>query len=228
MKKLLITTALLASGATQAATVAGVHFGADLWALDASGSVVTDSNSALKNFDFDSEKQGRVWLAVEHPVPFIPNVMLRENFLKIDGKDGTGNINFKTDLSHLDFVLYYELLDNDLVSLDAGAAYRKMHGSVSIDTKSTDIDSGITMAYASATASLPGFDLYGFADVMAGINEKDVYDYSVGIGYNFDGLAMDYRVRAGYREFNFEVENFSSINANTKVDGYFLGLEIDF
>ncbi|MCL1078321.1 TIGR04219 family outer membrane beta-barrel protein [Parashewanella spongiae] len=223
MKKLLVTAALLASGATQAATVAGVHLGADLWALDSAGAISTDTGSLS---DFDSEKQGRAWIAVEHPVPFIPNVMLRENFLKIDGKNV--NADDSTDLSHLDFTLYYELLDNDLVSLDAGAAYRKMHGNLKISGNRTDIDSGIVMAYANATASLPGFDLYGFVDVMAGINEKDVYDYSVGMGYTFDGLALDYRIRAGYREFNFEADNFSGVNANTKIDGYFLGLEIDF
>ena len=47
-----------------------------------------------------------------------------------NGHDFKGNVTAYTDLSNTDFVLYYEILDNDIVSLDLGAAYKLMNGSL--------------------------------------------------------------------------------------------------
>ncbi len=230
MKKIILPLALLASGAAHADTILGAKVGVDAWSLDTNGSAVSNSESN----HFDSKTQGRIWVAVEHPVPFIPNVMLRASQIDTEGNFKVGELAGSQgyNLSHADLVLYYELLDNDIVSLDAGAAYRLMNGELSYKVNDIsvkrDIDSGIFMGYANAEVSVPGFDLYGFVDVVAGINERDVYDYSAGIGYKFDLTAIDVNLRAGYRDFTFDVNKFSGVSANTKVDGYFVGVELDF
>ncbi|MGB0892894.1 MAG: TIGR04219 family outer membrane beta-barrel protein [Parashewanella sp.] len=231
MKKSILLASMLFAGASQAASVVGVKFGGEAWSVDTSGSI-SPKNNPSQTYDYKKSNNGKIWVAFEHPIPLVPNVMLKASFL-----DGKGSIkqqntttHVKTDLSHLDAVLYYELLDNDIVSLDAGAAYRKMQGDLALSTmdNAIDINKGIVMAYAAAKASAPGVDLFAFADVEVGLNERETYDYSIGIGYTFDGIVADYNLRAGYREFNFDVDRFSGVNAKTKADGIFLGLEIDF
>ena len=245
MKKTLLASAVLGffmATSAQAATVVGFKIGGDYWDADTSGTFA-DKSQPQQTFDYSSSAQGSYWLAVEHPLPFIPNVKIRENSLdqkgsltnadfSFNGHDFTGNVTSYTDLSNTDFVLYYELLDNDIVSFDLGAAYKLMHGSVRVQDaghpEEIDVDSGIVMGYASTHIGMPGLGLFGFADLMLGVNESSVHDYSVGLGWEFDGVAVDTRVRVGYREFLFDVNNFSGISADTKFDGYFAGVEIDF
>ncbi|MCL1038626.1 TIGR04219 family outer membrane beta-barrel protein [Shewanella corallii] len=232
---------LMASSA-QADTLLGFKLGADFWAADTSGTFAQSGNPQ-QEFDYDSSTQGSIWVSLEHPIPFVPNVAIRENRLKengsmtgadftFGGKQFTGDVFSEADLSNTDFILYYELLDNDLVSLDVGGAYKQMHGSymVSMNNLPTeiDLDDGVVMGYASAMVGIPGLGLFGFADVMAGLDESKVYDYQLGLGWQFDGIALDTRVRAGYREFNFDANNFSGLTSNMKFDGFFAGVEIDF
>ncbi|MGI2260505.1 TIGR04219 family outer membrane beta-barrel protein [Shewanella sp. GXUN23E] len=232
---------LMASSA-QADTLLGFKIGGDLWAADTKGTFA-QSGEPQQDFNYDSSTQGSIWVALEHPIPLVPNVAIRENRLKDDGsldnadfsfggRDFSGSVNAKADLSNTDFILYYELLDNDLVSLDVGGAYKQMHGSYLVSQNGLpaekDLDDGVFMGYASAMVGIPGLGLFGFADVMAGLDESKVYDYALGLGWEFDGIALDTRVRAGYREFNFDTNNFSGLTSNMKFDGFFAGVEIDF
>lgn len=202
-----LLTTLMASSA-YADTVLGVKAGGDYWQADA-------NNSGEANFS--SSSQGSVWVALEHPIPLIPNAMLREN--RISGDRGAT----KTDLDNTDFTLYYEILDNDLVTLDLGGTYKKMHGDRKLNTYKHNIDNNIIMGYGSAMVGVPGLGLFGFADIQAGLNESKVYDVQGGLGWQFDGSIVDTRIRTGYREFNFDADS-----VNTKFSGFFAGVELDF
>jgi len=245
MKKTLLASAVLGfcmATSAQAATVVGFTIGGDYWRADTSGTFA-DKGQPQQTFDYSSSAQGSYWIAVEHPLPFVPNIKIRENSLdqkggmsdadfNFNGHDFNGNVTTYTDLSNTDFVLYYEILDNDIVSLDLGAAYKLMNGSLRVQDpghpEEKDVDSGIVMGYASTHVGMPGLGLYGFADLMQGVNESSVHDYAIGLGWQFDGLAVDTRVRVGYREFLFDVSNFSGVSADTKFKGYFAGVEINF
>ncbi|MEL4342189.1 TIGR04219 family outer membrane beta-barrel protein [Shewanella xiamenensis] len=245
MKKILLASAVLGcimATSAHAATVVGFKIGGDYWRTDTSGTF-SDKGQPQQGFDYSSSAQGSYWFAVEHPLPFVPNLKIRENSLdqkgslanadfSFNGHDFKGNVTSYTDLSNTDFVLYYELLDNDILSFDLGAAYKLMNGSLRVQDaghpEEKDVDSGIVMGYASTHVSMPGLGLFGFADLMLGVNESNVHDYAVGLGWQFDGVAVDTRVRVGYREFAFDVNNFSGISADSKFDGYFAGVEIDF
>ncbi|MFT6131382.1 MAG: outer membrane protein [Shewanella sp.] len=244
MKKTLLATAvvgLLSVSSAHAATVLGFKVGADYWQADTTNAFNDDSGVA-HSFNDDSS-QGSVWIAVEHPLPFVPNVKIRENRLEsstslanadfnFNGHNFTGETSVTNDLSNTDFVLYYEILDNDLVSVDLGAAYKLMSGSLRVadagHPEEVDIDSGIVMGYASAQVGMIGLGLFGFADVMIGVDESNVYDYGAGLGWQFDGLAVDTSIRVGYREFNFDVSNFSGVSQNTDFSGAFAGVELVF
>jgi outer membrane protein len=245
MNKTLLATALVAAMAAtsaQAATVVGFKLGGDLWLTDNDGTFAAD-NGAPQAVDYDSSTQGSVWVAIEHPLPFVPNLLLRENRLESSGSLANADFSFKgnafsgtlvanTDISNTDFILYYELLDNDLVTLDLGGAYKQLHGSLSVadagHPERQDIDSGVLMGYASGKVGVPGVGLYAFVDVLSGLSETRVYDYSLGLGWEFKGVALDYHLRGGYRYVNFDVSNFSGVSTDLEFDGYFAGLEIDF
>ncbi|MCZ4337597.1 TIGR04219 family outer membrane beta-barrel protein [Shewanella colwelliana] len=246
MKKTIIACALLGSliaTSAQAATLVGFKVGGDYWQADTSGTFA-QRGQTQQDFDYSSSSQGSFWVAVEHPIPLVPNLKIRENRLDATG-DATlsgdwafgdhtfsGDVTTATNLSNTDFVLYYELLDNDMVALDLGAAYKKMHGSYRVadagHPEQKDLSSGVVMAYANAEVGIPGLGLYGFADVMLGIDESSVYDYSVGLGWAFDGVALDTKLRVGYRDFKFDVNNFDGITANSQFKGYFAGVELVF
>lgn len=249
MKKTILACALLGSFAitsAQAATLVGFKVGGDYWQADTSGTFA-ENGQAQQDFNYSSSSQGSFWVAIEHPIPLIPNVKIRENRLDSNGgatvdgfvfggKTFDGDVNTSTNLSNTDFVLYYELLDNDLVALDLGAAYKKMNGSLRVNHTDTqgrissekDLDSGVVMAYADAQVGIPGLGLYGFAEVMVGVDETSVYDYSVGLGWQFDGVALDTKVRVGYRDFNFDVNDFDGVSTNSQFNGYFAGVELAF
>ncbi|QQX79546.1 TIGR04219 family outer membrane beta-barrel protein [Shewanella sp. KX20019] len=245
MKKTLLACALLGSlvgTSAHAASVVGFKVGGDYWQADTSGTFA-ERGQPQQEFNYKDDSQGSVWLAIEHPIPLVPNVKIRENRLEgkgsMSGADFSfndnrfiGDVNATTDLSNTDFVLYYEILDNDIVALDIGAAYKVMHGEFRVSDaghpESKDIDSGIVMGYVDAQVGIPGLGLYGFADVMMGVDESNVYDYSIGLGWNFDGAAVDYRIRAGYRDFKFDVNGFDGVTADMQFKGYFAGVELVF
>ena len=124
MKKTILACALLGSVAVtsaQAATLVGFKVGGDYWQADTSGTFA-ENGQAQQDFNYSSSSQGSFWVAIEHPIPLIPNVKIRENRLDADGSatvDGfdffatrpfTGDVNTSTNLSNTDFVLYYEPL----------------------------------------------------------------------------------------------------------------------
>ncbi|MEZ9821229.1 TIGR04219 family outer membrane beta-barrel protein [Shewanella sp. 10N.286.45.A1] len=245
MKKTLLACALLGSlvgTSAHAASVVGFKVGGDYWQADTSGTFA-EKGQPQQEFNYKDSSQGSIWVAIEHPIPLVPNIKIRENSLEgkgsmsgadfnFNGHNFIGDVNATTDLSNTDFVLYYEILDNDIVALDIGAAYKLMHGEFRVadagHPERKDIDSGIVMGYVDAQVGIPGLGLYGFADVMMGVDESNVYDYSVGLGWNFDGTALDYRIRAGYRDFKFDVNGFDGVTADMQFKGYFAGVELVF
>src|SRR5690554_6239454 len=130
--------ALILSGAAQADTVVGLYAGAQVWDTSNSGQFGTGNGN--QSFAFTDEKQTSFYIAVEHPIPFLPNIKIRENELVSYGATTlTQDFNFNgqvysanssitsyVDLSHTDFTLYYELFDNDLIAFDLGMTGKKL------------------------------------------------------------------------------------------------------
>lgn len=245
MKKLslaALAVAAMVALPSQAATVLGFKVGVDAMHADASGTTGQQGGDTPK-FSYDNKAQYSVWFNVEHPVPFLPNLKVRENRFEANGILTDANFSFRginlsevvhntIDLSNTDFVLYYELFDNDILSLDAGAAYKKFDGSLEISRDSyrdsIDIDDGAVMGYLNAEVGLIGTGLYGYAEVLAGIDHSDILDYQAGLGWQFDGVAIDTRVRVGYRKLQFQDNSFSGVKANVDIDGVFAGVELVF
>lgn len=59
-------------------------------------------------------------IAVEHPVPFLPNIKIKHTDLQAESNQSfSGLKRHQVDLDYSDFILYYEVLDN-IISADIG------------------------------------------------------------------------------------------------------------
>ena len=124
MQKRLIALAILAASASVAtqADIVGATAGAYMWKQSWEGDVKAGSQSVDMNKDlgYDDETGKSFYVALEHPVPVIPNIRLQHTDLDISEQgtltksftfDGKGYaqsevVDSTTDLSHTDATLY--------------------------------------------------------------------------------------------------------------------------
>src|SRR5690554_5071525 len=86
MKKLavaLVAPSFLFIGAAQADTILGVYAGGQIWDTSNSGSF--GSGAGSQEFMFADEKQNSFYVALEHPIPLLPNMKVRQNDLSTQG-----------------------------------------------------------------------------------------------------------------------------------------------
>ena len=182
-------------------------------------------------------------MELEHPVPSFPNIKLQkmditseqtatiDQTFTIDGTTFVAGTEVASDfdLSHMDIVLYYELLDN-WVNLDVGLNIRKFDGHVTavseFTAESVELDEAIPMIYAKAQFDLP---LTGFSVGLEGnaINYEDnrLTDYSAKLQYMFDS-ALDIGLEVGYREMSLEVDE--DVTADIQLKGPYAALLFHF
>lgn len=243
MKKLtLATTLALLSPLAAADTILGVYAGAGQWQGEYSGNA-GDPSIDVKSLGMDEEDNNYYYIALEHPVPIIPNIKLQkmditseqtaiiDQSFVIDGTPFVAGTEVASDfdLSHMDIVLYYELLDN-WVNLDVGLNIRKFDGHVTavseFTSESVDLDEAIPMIYAKAQFDLP---LTGFSVGLEGnaINYEDnrLTDYSAKLQYMFDS-ALDIGLEVGYREMSLEVDE--DVTADIQLKGPYAALLFHF
>jgi len=251
MKKGLIAVALgcaLMSMSAQSDTIAGIYAGAQAWQTDTTGGFADSSSTA--NFNFDNETNTSFYVAVEHPLPFIPNIKVARTTLDnsgttaldtsftFDGELYTANSNVDTtiDLTATDFILYYELFDNDLISFDLGVNAKYIDGSLSVvdaasNTQGTGEFSGVVpMAYSRLQLGLPFTGLAAYAEgSYLSFDDHELSDYQVAVAYSFiESLAVDMTLQVGYRKVTVDIEDLDDVYADMEFDGVFAGLEVHF
>ncbi|WP_373080225.1 TIGR04219 family outer membrane beta-barrel protein [Zhongshania sp.] len=244
MQKRLIALAILAASASVSsqADIIGATAGAYMWKQSWEGDVKAGSDGIDMNDDlgYDDETGKSFYVALEHPVPVLPNIRLQSTDLDISEKgtltksytfDGkvyaqSEEVDSTTDLSHIDGTFYYEILDN-WVNLDVGLTVRMFDGEVSIKGASgegaIEIDAPLPMAYVNARFELPLTGLYASAlgNVIA-YGDNKVTDMTLALGYELGIVGLE----LGYRNFDVQLEDDNE-EANVTVDGYFLGVVID-
>ncbi len=246
----LLASALSFSSA-QADMIYGIYAGGQGWQLDPSGDFSNGDNNEQSGFTFnyDKETASSIYLALEHPIPIIPNAKVRQNNIKINGSvEGDvafvfGNINdkfdrptTKMDFSNTDFIIYYEILDNDLVSIDLGLNGKRVDGYIMVDDSGTSrnvelpFDGVVPLVYAAAEIGLPFTGLAVYGDIShLGLGDHKLSDYQMGIAYDLvDNIAFDIAVQLGYRSFSLTLDDLDDINSDLDVKGAYLGLEIHF
>jgi len=244
-----LVTGLL-STPVMADTIAGLYIGGSIWSNEASGTFGEKNN--LVDFNLEDKEQGSFYIALEHPLPLIPNVLIASTTLDtngsstltesfdFDGETFDANVSVKStfDISYVDYTLYYEVFDNGLFSFDFGLTGRDFDGDVTvasvIEGSSTDATVSVTqvvpMLYVSTIVGLPGTSLNLFANGnLLSLDGHTLYDYQVGISYELiDNLAVDVNLTAGYKAVKLELEDLNDLYTDVEFNGVFAGVVVHF
>ena len=251
MKKtfLAASVAALLCGNANADTLLGLYIGGQVWANETSGSFGEGQNNQTA-FDFNDENQGSYFVALEHPIPLIPNIKIASTSLDtiggtelnssftFDGNTFNANTILDTSLeaSFVDYTLYYEVFDNDLLSFDFGLTGRDLDASIDVvaplNNLRSDLDvSGIIpMAYLSTIIGLPFTGLSVFAEAnFITYEDQTIYDAQVGVSYAIlDNLAVDLDLTLGYRAMKLELDDLDDFYSDLSYDGFFAGAVVHF
>ena len=246
MKKHLAGIAICAalSPTALADTVLGIYAGAATWQSSLSGDFNSEDQSDIDTEDqlgLDDEDANTFYVALEHPIPLVPNVKLRRTELDysertalvapvtFEGQTFSGTTESTIDLSHTDGTLYYELLDN-VVSLDVGLTARVFDGKVELadaDSKeSIDLDATLPMLYGAVLAKLPLTGLYAGVEAnYISVGEGSLYDATAKIGYE---SSIGLGVEGGYRVINLSLEDVDDLESDLTSDGAYAAVTYHF
>jgi outer membrane protein len=252
MKKTIIAAgiATLLSASVQADTLLGLYIGGHMWANQAEGSFGQGNNNQA-TFDFDDENQGSFFVALEHPIPLIPNLKIASTTLDtVGGATITGSFTFEGetysansvlettfDASYVDYTFYYELFDNDLLTFDFGITARDLDSQINVvDTNNTSLNSNLSVSdfipllYVNTIIGLPftGFNVFAEANFLS-YDDNSVYDYQIGVSYELvDNLAVDLDLTLGYRAVKLELDDIDDLYSDLTFDGVFVGAIVHF
>lgn len=251
MKKTLLATsfAALISCSSQADTLLGLYIGGQVWANSASGTF-GQGNDNQSAFNFDEEYQGSFYVAFEHPIPLIPNVKIATTTLDTVGGTTissdftfsgiTYNTNTQLDTvleaSYIDYTLYYELFDNDLLTFDFGLTARELDTYITVVEPLTKTESDLSasgyipMLYLSTIIGLPftGFNLFAEGNFLS-YDSQTIYDVQAGVSYELlDNLAVDVDLTLGYRVVKLELDDLDDFYSDLTFDGAFAGVIVHF
>ena len=237
----------LTTTVTTQADILGFRIGGYSWSQEYSGDVQS-SAAAIDEVDInddlgiDDETGTTFYVALEHPIPLLPNIMLQQTDLEVEETSSptktftfegqtfsvSDQITTTSDLSHTDATLYYEILDN-WVSLDLGLTIRQFSEGIELSSSTTttelDIDATVPMLYLAAKAELPLTGLYVDAQVNGiSVGDATLLDYKAALGYETSiGLGID----AGLRNFEIDYDDDDE-QANLTIDGAFVGVFYHF
>jgi len=258
MKKTIIAAgiATLLSASAQADTLLGLYLGGHIWDVKTTGSIGekngTSGDVISQKLNFDDQQQGSFYIALEHPIPLIPNIKISSTVLDTDGQTSIteadflfGDISYPVnttvdtvfDVNYIDYTFYYEILDNDLLTLDLGITARDIDGSITItddagilsisDEKFSAI---VPMLYSSVIIGLPftGFNVFAQGN-YTGYDDSSIYDFQAGVSYAvLDNLAVDLNVELGYKVVKMDIEDIDDIYADMEFKGLYLGASVHF
>lgn len=251
MKKALLAASLttLLCTSAQADTILGLYIGGQMWANEAEGSF-GEGETDQAVFNFDDETQGNFFVALEHPIPLVPNIKIASTTLDtVGGATISGSFTFEGvtysdtaqvdttfDASYVDYTLYYELFDNDLLTFDFGLTARDLDADINVIEQATSqsadlaVSGFVPLIYVNTVIGLPftGFNVFAEANFLS-YDDNTVYDYQVGVSYELlDNLAVDLDVALGYREVKLELDDVDDLYSDLTFNGLFLGATLHF
>ena len=137
--------------------IIGLRLGGGIWNSEFEGDIGTDQIDIEEELGMETENQYYYYLALEHPVFFIPNFQFSYSEIGTTG-DGTlntqaqfDNIVFSTtealrtqlDANYKEVTFYYEIFDDEY-TLDIGFTARNYRGEVSIEGELSGVDDAIS------------------------------------------------------------------------------------
>jgi outer membrane protein len=244
MKKLpLLLACSLLAPLVQADTVFGIYAGAGSWQSDYDGQAGNPAIT-LKELGVQEHHNNYYYVAIEHPIPFLPNIKLSHTNISsaqtgtitksFTMGDTTYTANEKVstdfDLSHKDATLYYEILDN-WINLDLGVTARKFDGyarsSSASGNENIAIDMTLPMVYGKIQFDLPFTGLSAGVEAnYASYQDNSLNDYTAKFSYLFDAF-VDVGVDVGYRKMALKVSD-NDLEADMTLKGPYMALTAHF
>ncbi|NCI79734.1 TIGR04219 family outer membrane beta-barrel protein [Acinetobacter kanungonis] len=218
----LLTLGVALSGLAQADLVA-LKGDISYWAYDGHAEMTNTLPGTKEKLDNDGAVQLSV--ALEHPVPIIPNAKIRYVNLDTQTKRSAYDVN----LDHADFILYYEILDN-VVDLDIGAGATTLNGHINSLDRRTDIDETYPIIYGTVGGKLPLTGLSAKAEMTySNFDDAQLTDALAEIQYNFiDNMLVDVGLKAGYRIFTVDLDDYNRSDIKLEFKGPYIGLDAHF
>ena len=228
LKLSLLALGMGLSGLAQA-DVIGVKGDLSYWAYDGQANMA--AQTAASDQDLERKGAAQLSLAIEHPVPLIPNAKIRYVNLKTQTENEVaGQPVYDINMDHADFILYYEILDN-IVNADVGVGATTLNGHVTtLALSKTDIDKTVPVIYATAGAKLPFTGLSAKGEVLySNFNDAKITDAQAELQYNFiDNLLVDVGLKAGYRILDIKLNDYEKNDLKFNFKGPYIGLDIHF
>lgn len=237
MRKTLVAMTLLGISNVASADFLGLYVGAGSWSHDPSGSFESTQGGSTADIDMkntvglDKESETYLWLALDHPVPVLPNIRLESTPLRHEGTSGTltflgGSTSGTTtvDLTSTDIIPYYRLLDN-WVNLDLGLVVRQLDGEFTIGSQSQALSLTVPMIYLAAQFDLPLTGLSVGADIKSlSLGDNSYSDVRLRALYEMGVVGFE----LGTRTTNITLEAESNINADIDFKGMMFGMYLHF
>ena len=228
LKLSLLALGMGLSGLAQA-DVIGVKGDLSYWAYDGQANMA--AQTAASDQDLERKGAAQLSLAIEHPVPLIPNAKIRYVNLKTQTENEVaGQPVYDINMDHADFILYYEILDN-IVNADVGVGATTLNGHVTtLALSKTDIDKTVPVIYATAGVKLPFTGLSAKGEVLySNFNDTKITDAQAELQYNFiDNLLVDVGLKAGYRILDIKLDDYEKNDLKFNFKGPYIGLDIHF
>lgn len=231
----LLTTTLLTLGLSTLshADFIGAKASLSYWNFDGY-SQNTENLPTLSAHKHSLDRDGALQLSVsfEHPIPVLPNAKIKYVNLDSTSKSQYG-YTADIELSHTDYILYYELLDT-IVSADVGIGAANLNGDVQHRNAAAvvhyDFNDYIPLVYAQAGVKLPFTGLSARAEAVYGrFDDTSISDFQAELQYNFiENIAVDLGAKVGYRQMMIEAEHEQSTDLKMKFKGPYIGLDIHF
>lgn len=198
------------------------------WAYD--GHAEMNNTAPFSKEKLDNEGAVQFSVALEHPVPIIPNAKIR--YVNLDSQTESsvvGQPNYAVNLDHADFILYYEILDN-VVDLDIGAGATTLNGHINRLDQRTNIDETYPIIYGTVGGKLPFTGLSAKAELTySNFDDAQLTDALAEIQYNFiDNMLVDVGVKAGYRIFTVDLDDYNRNDIKLDFKGPYIGLDAHF
>ena len=193
----------------QADTLLGADLEIGTWFPDYDAGSVSETVKGKSNSIFVSA-------TIEHPAPLLPNIKV--SLSKVDSS--------VYGYTKIDYTGYYEVLDNDLVSIDVGLGVSQFQDGYYLNQSFSEM---LPHLYVDAEISLPFSNTTAYTDIhYLSFDGNSLTDAIVGLRYDFNLIAADIGVKAGYRMQYIDVEDFDHLSFDIKTDGVFVGLQADF
>ena len=246
LKAALAAAAFTVTGLAQAETLFGVYAGAGGWHQDSDGHLTASGTQVDTKEDLalGDGNDNMFWLAVEHPLPFLPNVRLQQTSTDLAGRTELirpivlDNVSFGPpgiiesgfEFKVQDAILYYNVIDGETLSLDAGLAVRRVDGSAFINSGTRfaeiEFDGTVPMLYARGEWDVLGGFWFGVGGEYIEYKGDSYIDVDGAFGWQ---SAWGIGAEIGYRYMRMKVEELGDIDtARLMVEGPYAALNYRF